>query len=228
MVTLSRRLSIVPLCLALGLPLELAGAHSPALAQIDLSIRNSFPGRRIGGNTRSRNICWTRQFAHLVPVESIVAPGQPAVIGILEGPSDTPRTLQIELRTLAAGGQSEESTKSLFLRQLPPAPAGITLLTLPTFPQPVSWITSYVCDEQPPPPDELLFFISSGEPPAISLLLPSGSTAEDLRNRQALAKISQHCGGSVPYQEAMDLFAFTGLEGPHWPRMLPVRCPGKE
>jgi hypothetical protein len=203
----------------------LAGPHSPAQAQIDFSIRNSFPGRRIGGNTRSRNICWTRQFAHLVPVDSIVAPGQPAIVGILEGPTNTPRQLQIELRRLTRDGQSDTSTKPLFLRQLPPAPVGITLLTLPTIQQPVSWITSYVCDEQLPTPDDLLFFITSGEPPALSLLLPAGSSAEDLRNREAIEKLRRHCGGSVGYQAAIDLFAFTGLEGPHWPQTLPVRCP---
>jgi len=218
LVTPSRPLIGALLALVLALP------PAPTIAQIDLSVRNSFPGRRIGGNTRSRNICWTRQFAHLVPVDSVWAPGQPVKIGVLEGPSDTPRSLQIEFRALTPAGQTDSYGKPLYQRLLSPAPAGITLLTLPPLRQSVSWSSSYVCVEKSPPADDPLFFITSGEPPALSLLLSTAPTADDQRIREALAKLSQSCGGSVSQSEVMRLFGFTDLEGPQWPLTLPVRC----
>ncbi len=220
---MSRSLPLIAALLALGLALAIPSA--PSAAQVDLSVRNSFPGRRIGGNTRSRNICWTRQFAHLVPVDSVVAPGQPVRIGLLEGPSDTPRTLQIDLQSVGSVGRIDPDARPLLQRRLPPAPAGITLLTLPPLRQPLSWSTSYVCDEAPPPPDDPLYFITSGEPPALSLLLPGPPSAADQGNREALERLSRSCGGSVSQREVMQLFGFTDLEGPHWPLSLPVRCP---
>jgi hypothetical protein len=212
-----------PLLTAAVLALALAAPQAPA--QIDLSVRNSFPGRRIGGNTRSRNICWTRQFAHLVPVDSVVAPGEPLRIGVLEGPSDSPRVLRIDLQSLRPDGQIDPVAPPLLQRLLPAAPAGITLLTLPPLRRPLSWSSSYVCVEAPPPPDDPLYFITSGEPPALSLLLPGPPSAADERNRKALERLSRSCGGSVSHREVMALFGFTDLEGPHWPLTLPVRCP---
>ncbi len=207
----------------LGLSLELAAAR-PGFAQIDISIRNSFPGRRIGGNTRSQNPCWTRQFVHLVPVNSIFSPDLSGRIGLLEAPSPSQRPLQIEIHSLKPDGQLDPQARLLYRRELAPSPAGITLLNLPVFPPATSWSSSYVCPENPPPADDPLFFITSGEPPALSLLMKGFPRPDDLRVRDNLNALARHCGANVNSQWVIDLFGLTDLDGPNWPEVLPVRC----
>jgi hypothetical protein len=93
-------------------------APTAADAQLDIGIRNSFPGRRIGGGTRGE--CWTRLFAHLVPANSVYTPGSPALIAVLEGPAKTPRPLIIELRSVLANGLPDPIAKPIFKRPLVP------------------------------------------------------------------------------------------------------------
>jgi len=122
------------ICLAISL----AGLAPPSAdAQIDISIRNSFPGRRIGGGTRGE--CLSRLFAHLVPANSVYAPGSPPLIAVLEGPAKTPRPLIIELRTVRANGLPDPSGKLVYKRTLLPEPQGITVILLSKLTQAVGW-----------------------------------------------------------------------------------------
>ncbi len=57
-----------------------------SLAQTNL--RSTFPGRRIGGGTRGE--CTARVLAHLVPRDSVFAPGPALSVALLEGPTPTP------------------------------------------------------------------------------------------------------------------------------------------
>ena len=205
------------------LTLCLAGlAPTAAYAQIDIGIRNSFPGRRIGGGTRGE--CWSRLYAHLVPANSVYTPGSPPLIAVLEGPAKTPRPLIIELRGVLANGLPDPSGKLVYKRTLLPEPIGITVILLGKLTQPVSWTSAYFCPEHPTPSDEPLFFVTNGEPPPFSLLLAANPSPEDLKVREALGRLSKACGKTFPRQELKLLFGFSNLANDDWPDALPVRC----
>ena len=65
--------------------LSLLAEGSAALAQPNL--RSTFPGRRVGGGTRGE--CAARLLAHLVPSDSVFAPGPALTVAVLEGPPPT-------------------------------------------------------------------------------------------------------------------------------------------
>ena len=197
-------------------------APTAADAQLDIGIRNSFPGRRIGGGTRGE--CWTRLFAHLVPANSVYAPGSPPLIAVLEGPAKTPRPLIIELRSVLANGLPDPNAKSVFKRTLLPEPEGIRLIILSKLAQPVSWTSSYFCPDSPVPSDESLFFVSRSEPPPLTLLLPSNPSPDDRKVWDTLGLLYKACGKTFPRQEVKRLFGFSDLLGDDWPENLPVRC----
>ena len=197
-------------------------APTAADAQLDIGIRNSFPGRRIGGGTRGE--CWTRLFAHLVPANSVYAPGSPPLIAVLEGPAKTPRPLIIELRSVLANGLPDPNAKSVFKRTLLPEPEGIRLIILSKLAQPVSWTSSYFCPDSPVPSEESLFFVSRSEPPPLTLLLPSNPSPDDRKVWDTLGLLYKACGKTFPRQEVKRLFGFSDLLGDDWPENLPVRC----
>ena len=211
-------------CLAITvLTLGVVGlVPTAADAQLDIGIRNSFPGRRIGGGTRGE--CWTRLFAHLVPANSVYAPGSPPLIAVLEGPAKTPRPLIIELRSVLANGLPDPNAKSVFKRTLLPEPEGIRLIILSKLAQPVSWTSSYFCPDSPVPSDESLFFVSRSEPPPLTLLLPSNPSPDDRKVWDTLGLLYKACGKTFPRQEVKRLFGFSDLLGDDWPENLPVRC----
>jgi hypothetical protein len=205
------------------LALCLAGlAPTAVYAQIDIGIRNSFPGRRIGGGTRGE--CWSRLYAHLVPADSVFSPGSPPLIAVLEGPAKTPRPLIIELRGVLANGLPDPSGKVVYKRTLLPEPTGITVISLAKLTQPVSWTSAYFCPEHPIPSDDPLFFVTNSEPPPFSLLIPANPSPEDQKVREALGRLSKVCGRTFPRQELKLLFGFSDLASDDWPEALPVRC----
>jgi hypothetical protein len=191
-------------------------------AQLDIGIRNSFPGRRIGGGTRGE--CWTRLFAHLVPANSVYTPGSPPLIALLEGPAKTPRPVIIELRSVLANGLPDPNAKPVFQRTLLPEPEGIRLILLAKLTQPVSWTSSYFCSDSPVPSDESLFFVSRNEPPPLTLLLPSNPSPDDRKVWETLGLLHMACGKTFPRQEVKRLFGFSDLLSDDWPENLPVRC----
>ncbi|MFM7394311.1 MAG: hypothetical protein ACKO22_08120 [Cyanobium sp.] len=66
------------------------------------NLRNTFPGRRVGGGTRGE--CTARLIAYLVPSSSVFAPGSSRTVGILEGPSANPRPLGLTFSPLRGNG----------------------------------------------------------------------------------------------------------------------------
>ena len=197
-------------------------APTAADAQLDIGIRNSFPGRRIGGGTRGE--CWTRLFAHLVPANSVYTPGSPPLIAVLEGPAKTPRPLIIELRSVLANGLPDPNAKPILKRTLLPEPEGITLIFIAKLTQPVSWTSSYFCSDSSVPSDEPLYFVSRSEPPPLTLLLPSNPSPDDRKVWETLGVLYKACGKRFPGQEIKRLFGFSDLVGDEWPANLPVRC----
>ena len=211
-------------CLALTVLTSCVVGLSPtaADAQLDIGIRNSFPGRRIGGGTRGE--CWTRLFAHLVPANSVYTPGSPPLIAVLEGPAKTPRPLIIELRSVLANGLPEPNAKPIFKRTLLPQPEGVTLIFLANLTQPVSWTSTYFCPDSPVPSDESLFFVSRSEPPPLTLLLPSKPSPDDRKVWETLGVLYRACGKTFPGKEIKRLFGFSDLVSNDWPENLPLRC----
>jgi len=100
------------------------------------NLRNTFPGRRIGGGTRGE--CTARLVAHLVPSSSVFAPGSSRTVGILEGPSANPRPLGLTFSPLRGNGTVDSARKSHKSRTVPSSGAGLTLVTVPSFQGPPS------------------------------------------------------------------------------------------
>lgn len=200
-----------------------ATATLPALAQADL--RSSFPGRRVGGATRGE--CAARLIVHLVPPNSVLAPGS-AGIGLLMGPSPAPRPLRVDLRPLGRAGTPDRSVTPLLERTLPAAPAGVTLLSLAAVQSPAVWESAYACADAASataaPAADPLSFVESSAPPALSLLVRD-SGAEDQRFQAALRELRRSCGSSVATADLAKSFELGDLLNTDWPARLPVSCP---
>jgi len=205
-----------------GLALLLLASAAPSLAQD--SLRNTFPGRRIGGATRGE--CSSRLIVHLVPPSSVLAPGT-AGLGLLQGPSANPVPLVIELRPLGRGGHADATVKPLLQRTLPAMPIGITLLPLAPLNSPTVWESSYACGGTAGASSataDPLSFVESVSPPALSLLVPQGSAA-DGQVLTVLGQLRQACGSTVATADLVRSFSLEDLVSPDWPARLPVRCP---
>lgn len=202
------------------LALVLLACGTPALAQENL--RNSFPGRRIGGATRGE--CSSRLIVHLVPPSSVLAPGS-AGLGLLQGPSANPTPLAVELRPLGRGGQPDRTLQPLLQRTLPPQPIGVTLLPLAALTTPMVWESSYVCGTSSAAATaDPLNFVEAVSPPALSLLMVNGA-ADDSRIQAALRELRQACGGTVATADLVRRFDLGDVAKSDWPARLPVRCP---
>jgi hypothetical protein len=205
-----------------GLALLLLASGTPSMAQD--ALRNTFPGRRIGGATRGE--CSSRLIVHLVPPSSVLAPGS-AGLGLLQGPSASPVPLVVELRPLGRGGSPDATIKPLLQRTLPAMPMGITLLPLAAVNSPTVWESAYACGAAAAAtaaPADPLSFVESISPPALSLLVPQGSVA-DTQVLAALGQLRQACGGTVATADLVRSFALEDVVRPDWPARLPVRCP---
>lgn len=176
-----------------GLAADAAAPQRPS----DRSRR--FPLRRESGGTRS--ICVSRLLAHLVPVDGQFDPGSGAVIGLIEGDSQVQPALVVQL----AGLQP---------LLLPPRPAGVRLVMLPT-PTPLGpWESFPACNATAEPE----------APPARSELLRRNE-ASDQPLQRALGDLRRRCGGSVQRDELLPIFRYEHLRE-QLPSELPVSCDG--
>lgn len=186
----------------------------PALAQSNL--RNTFPGSRMGGGTRGE--CSARMVAHLVPANSVYAPGASGMVGILEGPTANPRPLQIVIKP---DGQSAGST---IQRDLPATGPGVTLLTIGAVQGARTWETAYRCDQSQASGGGLgLDFVETASPPARSLLLTDVQPS-DQRVAASLQTLKASCGKAVATATVAQAFGLEDAITAEWPQQLPVRC----
>ncbi|MFM7674734.1 MAG: hypothetical protein ACKO5F_03925 [Synechococcus sp.] len=214
-----------PIRLRLFLPALLAlGVAAAPAAWAQENLRNTFPGRRVGGGTRGE--CSARVVANLVPSTSVFAPGASRRIGVLEGPTANPRPLRLAFRPLNSSGSADMARTATSLRTLPASPAGVTLVTLPLLKAPTVWESSFACEEGTPDPQDPLAFVQSESPPAVSLLVAdTDSTPEDKPLQAALQQLAQACGSTAPREQVARLFGLTDVVTAEWPAALPVRCP---
>jgi hypothetical protein len=202
-----------------------------AVAQPTIGMRSTFPGRRIGGNTRGAS----RPLVHLVPasLNSTFVPATAGRIGILESPSgDSHSTadlcpLQLEFRAISPDGKEDPNGRLLFQRTLLPEREGITLLSLPSFGQPTAWTSTYRCSQAASASIDLLPIGTSVTPPPLTLLLPPANPlAEDRKVQALLERVAPACGGTISTQEMMALFELPDkIKEGEWPAKLAVRCP---
>ena len=193
-----------------------------ALAQTNL--RNTFPGRRIGGGTRGE--CSARLLAHLVPSSSVFAPGPAASIGLLEGPTAQPRPLQLSFRPLTSAGSADTAQARTTTRDLPASPAGVVLLTVPPIKTATVWESGYRCADEASAnaTADALDFVQSASPPAVSLLV-SDVQGDDKTLQAALKQLRSQCGKNLPTAELAKSFGLSDVITSGWPQQLPVRCP---
>ena len=182
--------------------------------------RHSFPGRRIGGGTRGE--CAARQIVHLVPESSVFAPGSPALIGWLEGPSSDPLPLTAALRPVAADGSADAGAAPVLQKQVPAAANRLVLLSVPTVQQSLLWESSYRCDADEA--NDEFGFITASAPPALSLLVQQGDQG-DRQLQQTLAGLQTSCGGTTlvaPLKAALQLG--DDVIDDSWPKSVSVEC----
>ena len=200
--TFSSALAAVMACSCLGLMSE---AHA--------NPRSTFPGRRVGGGTRGE--CSARTLVHLVPATSVYAPGASGLVGLVQGPSDSPVSLQV---TLKPEDGSAESTRTLSA-----APTSIVLFDAQAS-RPTVWESSFNCgsgdggDSSDP-----MAFVQSTSPPALSLLV-SDAEPTDQSLQSLLSALRSKCGSSVSATETMTQFGLADVVTEAWPDQLPVRC----
>jgi hypothetical protein len=196
--------------------LSLLGDFSAAQAQPNL--RSTFPGRRVGGGTRGE--CAARILAHLVPGDSVFAPGPALTVAVLEGPTANPKPLQLQFRPQGPGGTAAGAP---VVRNLPAAAAGVTLLKVGGFKGAEVWESSYLCSDAAPPSSDPLSFVESVSPPALSLLVTEVN-ASDRGIQAGLQRLKGLCGAKVARADLAKSFGFEDVMGPEWPETLPVRC----
>jgi hypothetical protein len=184
------------------------------------NLRNSFPGRRVGGGTRGE--CTARLVANLVPQSNVYAPGSSGLIAILQGPSANLHPLVVAFKAANASGVVEPGTALLEKREIAAAPAGLVLLHVPSFKGNVQWESSYRCEGVGVDPDPLNF-VSAGAPPALSLLVTTAD-AGDRSVQSQLLQLKGHCGASVGREQIAKAFALDDLLANGWPAQLPVVC----
>ena len=114
-----------------------AFALAPAVGFAQADLRSSFPGRRVGGGTRGE--CSARLLAHLVPANSIYAPGRSLQVGLLEGPTANPKPIEIQFRRWSGAPSDQMSEATLATSELPASTAGITLISLEALNVPAVW-----------------------------------------------------------------------------------------
>ena len=207
--------SALPKALAVCLGISVSVALSPlaGLAQADL--RNSFPGRRVGGGTRGE--CSARTLVHLVPDSSVFAPGASGDLALVQGPTANPVSLTMTFKP-DAGGASTSQT-------LPASPAGVTLVRRSAISAPTIWESGFDCASGDAAASaDPLSFIETASPPAVSLLL-STAEASDTQVQKTLQTLRQSCGGTVPAAETLAQFGLADVVTAEWPQQLPVRCP---
>lgn len=208
---------------AVVLLLSLVAVVAPLAAEAQSTLRSSFPGRRIGGGTRGE--CSARFLANLVPANSVFAPGAVQLIGVLEGPTASPRPLLLSFAPYRPDAPSESSGPGVSQRLLPASAAGLVLIKVPTLKGPTSWESTYRCpDGAAPAVGSELDFVQSASPPAISLLL-SQSEPSDQPIQAVLQRLQKACGKTLPLAEIAQAFQLIDALGPGWPDQLPVRCP---
>tara|TARA_B100000482_G_scaffold128579_1_gene93387 strand:- start:155 stop:802 length:648 start_codon:yes stop_codon:yes gene_type:complete len=201
------------LAVSLGLCMSLAVSPLPGLAQANL--RNSFPGRRVGGGTRGE--CSARTLVHLVPDSSVFAPGPSGDLALVQGPTANPVSLTMTFKPKAGGASSSQT--------LPASSAGLTLVRQATISAPTIWESGFDCASGDAEASaDPLSFIETASPPAVSLLL-STAEASDTQVQKSLQTLRQSCGATVPAAETLAQFGLADVVTAEWPQQLPVRCP---
>ena len=196
----------------------LAAGILPVAAEPNL--RSTFPGRRVGGGTRGE--CTARFLVHLVPESSVFAPGDQPWLGVLQGPTQAPKPLLVDLRRLVAAGTADDAQDRLRRLRFPASEAGVSLFRAPLA-EGVVWESSYQCIPAKPGDESDEGETGFDAPPAISLLL-SDATAVDRSIQDRLATLRGQCGRSVSKQQLIADFNLSNLDLSRWPDPLPVRC----
>ena len=189
---------------------------------LEAAQRNSFPGRRVGGGTRGE--CAARPVVHLVPASNVFSPGEPKLIGVLEGPSPAPQPLDITLRSASVDGTVVLDAAPLLQKRVPSAVNRLVLLSVPASALPMIWESSYRCDVDGGA-DEF-GFITSSAPPARSLLLPAGSPEiQNQPQQRELVALKAVCGTSTPLAPLKAMFELNDqVINDSWPEEVMVQC----
>ncbi len=194
------------------------GAVLPAAASPQL--RSSFPGRRVGGGTRGE--CTARLLVHLVPQNSVFAPDAQGLLGTLQGPTQAPKPLLMDLRRLASAGTVADAQNRVQRLRHDPAPVGVTLFRAPVA-DGVVWESSYQCIAPEPGVDALSWDGGFDAPPAITLLL-ADPTPLDLTLQGRLRALAGQCDSFIAKERLIQDFNLAALDLSSWPDRLPVRC----
>ena len=196
-----------------GFGLTVGSLPSPAFAQANL--RSTFPGRRVGGGTRGE--CSSRILAHLVPNSSVYSPGGSGDLGLVQGPIANPVSLTMTFTPNSGGGVESN-------RVLDAASVGLIVVRGAGIDRPTIWESSFNCNGDDQSASDPLSFIETVSPPAVSLLMPQPESS-DVSVQNALKKLRQSCGATVPAEATMAQFGLADLLTKDWPTELPVYCP---
>ena len=195
-----------------GVCLAVSGLPEPGLAQANL--RNTFPGRRVGGGTRGE--CSARILAHLVPGSSVYSAGSSGDLAVVQGPTANPVSLTMVFKPKAGGASTQ--------RTFPASPAALILVSGGGVTAPTLWESGFDCASADSASADPLAFVETASPPAVSLLVPT-SDPSDASVQVGLKSLRSSCGSSVPTTTTLETFGLADLVTAEWPKQIPVRCP---
>ena len=159
---------------------------------------------------------------HLVPQNSVFAPDAEGLLGTLQGPTQAPKPLLMDLRRLASAGTVADAQGRVQRLRVDPSGVGVTLFRAPLA-DGVVWESSYQCIAPEPGVDPLSWDGGFDAPPAITLLLAE-PTPVDLSLQERLKALANRCDGSVAKARLIEDFNLAPLDLSSWPDRLPVRC----
>ncbi|QEY32773.1 hypothetical protein EVJ50_11580 [Synechococcus sp. RSCCF101] len=196
-----------------------------SLAQEVENLRNTFPGRRIGGGTRGE--CAARMLVHLVPDGSVYAPpASGGYLAFLQGPTGTPRPVVVRFSPYQAPGGSQAgwvSTTATSEVDVDASPASLVLLPVPATQGPTVWESFYDCAGEEGDGGGPLGYVQAVSPPALTLLIDSPEPTD--RSAAAdVAWLASACGSSLRAADVASRFGLKDVLDETWPQNLPVRC----
>ncbi len=187
-------------------------------ANESVSLRNQFPGRRVGGGTRGE--CSARYIAHLVDFNSFYAPGKTRLIALIQGPSNNPRPIKTKFGTYIPNKEVEYS----YEMTLSNPRASLFLLKAPKIKNPIAWSSSFDCDDDNNNDIGLLDFIEETSPPALSLIV-NNISKEDINLQRKVLELSNSCGEEINTLDVFNTFKLgDNMNGKNWPNSLEVIC----
>jgi len=189
------------------------------LSKKNINLRNSFPGRRVGGGTRA--ICDSSAIVHLVPSNNVFSPGHSRRLALLKRKTIHSFLSISKFRKYTTKGMTGE----ILMKKTLNGPSGIYLIQAPYFKNHLIWESSLICPNSNENDTGLFGYDHSLPPPARTLLLRE-ATNDDMYLADNIKWLTQFCNSSVDIKDFSRRFPLDDLSDSMIGSKLIVHCDG--